>query len=71
MLIQAFFKRYEQHQDDHIYAYTLVFNAYLSMNYIAVSTQRSIFAEDEDSANILQRMIDGMCRNGAIVAYWL
>ncbi|WP_111885817.1 MULTISPECIES: DUF4303 domain-containing protein [unclassified Acinetobacter] len=53
VLIQEFFKLYEQHQDDHIYACTLAFNPYLSIDYIAVSTQRSIFAEDEDSAQYL------------------
>lgn len=53
VLIKALFKLYEQHQDDHIYACTLAFNPYLSIEYIAVSTQRSIFAEDEDSAQYL------------------
>lgn len=52
-LIEEFYQLYQQYNQDHIYAYTLVFNDYLLIDYLAISTQRSIFAEHEDHAQYL------------------
>ncbi len=53
VLIEEFLKLYEQHSHDHIYACTLVFNTFFLVDYFAISTTRSIFAEEEDAAQYL------------------
>ncbi|QCO20241.1 DUF4303 domain-containing protein [Acinetobacter cumulans] len=52
-LIQEFYQLYDYYYEDEIYACTLVFNKYLSIDYLAVSTKRSMFSEDEDSKQYL------------------
>lgn len=44
-LIQEFFQLYEQYEQDQIYACVLVFNEYLGVDYLAVSSQRNLFNE--------------------------
>jgi len=55
-LIQEFFQLYEQYEQDQIYACVLVFNEYLGVDYLAVSSQRSLFNEQEDEAQYLSEV---------------
>ena len=55
-LIQEFFQLYEQYEQDQIYACVLVFNEYLGVDYLAVSSQRSLFNELEDEAQYLSEV---------------
>lgn len=52
-LIHEFFQLYEQYEQDHIYACALVLNEYLGFEYLAISTRRSLFSEQEDPAQYL------------------
>lgn len=52
-LIQEFFQLYEQYEPDQLYACALVLNEYLGIDYLAVSSTRSLFSEQEDSAEYL------------------
>ncbi len=52
-LIEAFYPLYDQYNEDQIYACALVFNEYLRMDDLAVSTTRSFFAEHEDPLQYL------------------
>lgn len=52
-LIHEFFQLYEQHEQDQIYACALVLNEYLGFEYLAISTRRSLFIEQEDPAQYL------------------
>ena len=52
-LIQEFFQLYEQYEQDQIYACALVLNEYLGFEYLAISTRRSLFSEQEDPAQYL------------------
>lgn len=52
-LIQEFQPLFQQYKNDGIYACTLVFNAYMHIECTAVSTARSIYAEEEDRAQYL------------------
>ena len=51
--VAAFMNLYQLYQTDQIYACALVLNKFLLIDNLAISTQRSIFAEDEDSAQYL------------------
>ena len=55
-LIQEFFQLYEQYEQDQIYACVLVFNEYLGVDYLAVSSQRNLFNEQEDEAQYLSEV---------------
>ncbi|WP_180084010.1 DUF4303 domain-containing protein [Acinetobacter sp. YH12157] len=52
-LIHEFFQLYEQYEQDQIYACALVLNEYLGFEYLAISTRRSLFSEQEDPAQYL------------------
>lgn len=52
-LIEEFYALYDQYHDDDIYACALVFNEYLVLDCLAVSTTRSLFSEHEDPAQYL------------------
>ena len=52
-LIEEFYSLYDQYNEDLIYACALVFNEYLGLDYLAISTTRSLFAEHEDQAQYL------------------
>ncbi|OTG89316.1 DUF4303 domain-containing protein [Acinetobacter sp. ANC 3813] len=52
-LIQEFQPLFQQYKNDGIYACTLVFNSYMHIECAAVSTSRSIYAEEEDRAQYL------------------
>ena len=52
-LIQEFYQLYDYYYEDEIYACTLVFNKYMLIDYLAVSTKRSIFSEEEDRKQYL------------------
>lgn len=51
--VATFMNLYQQYQADQIYACALVLNKFLLIDNLAISTQRSIFADDEDSAQYL------------------
>ncbi|OTG71943.1 hypothetical protein B9T26_11175 [Acinetobacter sp. ANC 4169] len=52
-LIEEFYSLYDQYNEDHIYACALVFNEYLLVDYLAISTTRSLFAEHEETVQYL------------------
>lgn len=52
-LIEEFYQLYDQYNEDGIYGCTLVFNEYLLIDHLAISTERSLFAENEDRAQYL------------------
>ena len=52
-LIEEFYSLYDQYNEDQIYACALVFNEYLRIEDLAISTIRSLFAEHEDPAQYL------------------
>ncbi len=56
VLIEEFQQLYQHYKNDDIYACALVFNEYLQIDYLAISTQRSIYAEHEDRAQYLSEM---------------
>lgn len=51
--VAAFINLYQQYQADQIYTCALVLNKFLLIDNLAISTQRSIFAEHEDNAQYL------------------
>jgi hypothetical protein len=56
VLIEEFQQLYQHYKNDDIYACALVFNEYLQIDYLAISTQRSIYAEHEDRAQYLSEL---------------
>jgi hypothetical protein len=52
-LIDEFYRLYEQYVADDIYGCALVLNQYLMLDHLAISTQRSIFSDQEDSKQYL------------------
>lgn len=67
-LVKEFYQLYDRYQDDHIYACSLVFDEFLLLDDLAISTERSIFQDPEDHSNIWPNGIAGMYENGAIKA---
>lgn len=54
-MITEFYRLYEAYSEDDIYACALVFDSYLTLDYLAVSTERSLFSEtDEDCQYLAQ-----------------
>ncbi len=53
VFVSTFMNLYQQYQAHQIYACALVLNKFLLIDNLAISTQRSIFADDEDSAQYL------------------
>ena len=51
--IEEFYSLYDQYNEDQVYAYALIFNEYLRIEDLAISTIRSLFAEPEDPAQYL------------------
>ena len=43
VLIKEFYQLYDHYSDDEIYACSLVFDEFLRVDYLAISTERSIF----------------------------
>jgi hypothetical protein len=52
-LIHEFYQLYDRYYEDEIYGCTLVFNHYMMLDHLKISTQRSLFAEHEDYAQFL------------------
>ncbi|WP_374664706.1 hypothetical protein [Acinetobacter sp.] len=52
-LIEEFQPLYQRHHQDGIYGCALVFNEYMQISHLALSTQRSIYAEHEDHRQYL------------------
>ena len=52
-LVKEFYQLYDRYQDDHIYACSLVFDEFLLLDDLAISTERSIFQDPEDSQQYL------------------
>ena len=44
MLVKDFYQLYDRYQDDEIYACSLVFDEFLLLDDLAISTERSIFS---------------------------
>ena len=55
VLIGEFYQLYEQYNEDKIYGCTLVIDEFLLIDYLAISTERSLFSDDEDSSQYLAR----------------
>jgi hypothetical protein len=53
VLIKEFYQLYDHYSDDGIYACSLVFDEFLRVDYLAISTERSIFNDQEDRAQYL------------------
>ncbi|WP_347454451.1 DUF4303 domain-containing protein [Acinetobacter thermotolerans] len=53
ILIKEFYQFYDRYNDDGIYACSLVFDELLRVDDLAISTERSIFNDQEDSAQYL------------------
>ncbi|ATO18606.1 hypothetical protein BS636_02475 [Acinetobacter sp. LoGeW2-3] len=53
ILIKEFYQLYDQYNDDGIYACSLVFDEFLRLDDLAISTERSIFNDQEDRAQYL------------------
>lgn len=47
MLVEEFYRLYNHYQDDEIYACSLVFDEFLLLDDLAISTERSIFKDPE------------------------
>ena len=52
-VIEEFYQLFEQYADDHIYGCALVLNPYFGIEHLAISTQRSLFQENEDTTQYL------------------
>ncbi|WP_180052652.1 MULTISPECIES: DUF4303 domain-containing protein [unclassified Acinetobacter] len=52
-LVKEFYQLYDRYQDDHIYACSLVFDEFLLLDDLAISTERSIFQDPEDPLQYL------------------
>lgn len=50
-LIDEFYQLYDRYQDDQIYACSLIFNQFLMIEDLAVSTEKSIFNADDEDLN--------------------
>ena len=46
-LVEEFYRLYDHYQDDQIYACSLVFDEFLLLDDLAISTERSIFKDPE------------------------
>lgn len=53
MLVKDFYQLYDRYQDDEIYACTLVFDEFLLLDDLAISTERSFFQDPEDPQQYL------------------
>lgn len=53
ILIKEFYQLYDQYSEDGIYACSLVFDEFLRVDDLAISTERSIFNDQEDRAQYL------------------
>lgn len=53
MLVKEFYQLYDRYQDDHIYACSLVFDKFLLLDDLAISTERSFFQDPEDPQQYL------------------
>ena len=54
-LIHEFYQLYDLYYEDEIYGCALVFNEYMTLEYLTVATKRSLFAEHEDYAQFLAK----------------
>jgi len=52
-LVEEFYRLYDHYQDDQIYACSLVFDEFLLLDDLAISTERSIFKDPEDPQQYL------------------
>ena len=53
MLVKEFYQLYDRYQDDEIYACSLVFDEFLLLDDLAISTERSFFQDPEDPQQYL------------------
>ena len=52
-LVEEFYQLYDHYQDDGIYACSLVFDEFLLLDDLAISTECSIFKDPEDQRQYL------------------
>lgn len=54
-LIEEFYQLYDHYYEDEIYGCALVFNEYLLLDHLSISTNRSLFSDHEDYAQFLSQ----------------